>query len=120
MDKFEKQLAGLPLAKPSSDLRQRIFGGMTEPVARRTWLGGILHRGVSVGWAASIAIAAGLAGALLMSSPGEPDRPVIMVPSEQSVTVQLDSEKNIFDFTRPNAESIYDDVDVDVMVDEEA
>jgi hypothetical protein len=43
-----------------------------------------------------------------------------MVPAEQTVTVQLEAEKNVFDFTRPNIESIYDDVDVDVTVDEEA
>jgi hypothetical protein len=120
MDKFERQLADLPLAKPSSDLKQRIFGGVGEPVANRSWLRGFLRHGVSVGWAASIAIVAGLAGALLVSSPAEIDRPMMMVPAEQTVTIQLEAEKNIFDFTRPNIESIYDDIDVDVTVDEEA
>jgi hypothetical protein len=120
MDKFEKMLADLPLAKPSSDLRQRIFGGMAEPVAERRWFRDILRHGVPLAWAASIAIIAGLAGAMLVSRPGQTEKPMMMVSAEQTVTVQLEADKNVFDFTSQKVESIYDDVDVDVSVDEEA
>jgi hypothetical protein len=120
MDNFEKQLARLPLARPSSGLKQRIFENMDETAARPSWLRGIFRNGVSVGWAASVAVVAGLAGALLMRSAAAPDKPMMMTPSEQTVTVQLESDRNIFDFTRPSVESVYDDVDVAVTVDEEA
>jgi hypothetical protein len=120
MDNFEKQLSRLPLARPSFGLKGRIFGNMNETAARPSWLKGIFRNRVSIGWAASIAIIAGLAGALLMRSAAEPDKPMMMIPSEQTVTVQLKSDKNVFDFTRSTVESIYDDIDVAVMVDEEA
>jgi hypothetical protein len=120
MDEFERQLAKLPLARPSAGLKQRIFGGMDEQVTRRSWLRGVLRHGVSLGWAASLAVAAGLAGALIVGSSSQPDKPLMMIPAEQTVTIQLESEKNVFDFTRTNVESIYDDVDVAVTTDEEA
>jgi hypothetical protein len=120
MDNFEKQLVRLPLARPSSGLKRRIFENMDETAAKPSWLRDIFRNGVSIGWAASIAVVAGLAGALLMQSVAAPDKPMMMVPSEQTVTVQLENDKNVFDFTRHSVESVYDDVDVAVMVDEEA
>jgi hypothetical protein len=119
MDDFEKRLADLPLARPSSGLRQRIFGGVNESGGKASRLGSFFRHGVSVRWAASIAIIAGLAGAMLVNSLNQPHRPVAMVPAEQSITIQLEGERNLFDFTRPRAESMYDDVDVAVIVDEE-
>jgi hypothetical protein len=120
MDSFEKQLARLPLARPSAGLRQRIFGNMNESAARPSWYAVVFRHGVPIAWAASIAIVAGLAGALLTHSLRNGASTVTMMPVEASVTVQLESEKNIFDFTRPGAESMYDDIEVAVSVDEEA
>jgi|GEM_PF-3900471 len=120
MDRFEQKLSELPLARPSIDLKQRIFGGMGESPARSPWFAGIARYGVPLAWAASIAVIAGLAGALLTSAPDDSDRPMMMMPAEESVTVQLESERNVFDFSKPGAESMYDDIDVMVTVDEEA
>jgi hypothetical protein len=119
MDSFEKRLSDLPLARPSAELKARIFGSMIGGMKQVPLLTRVLHYGVSLRWAAVIAVVTGLAGATLMHSFDRAASPV-MVPAEQTVTVQLDSDKNLFDFTRTRVESVYDDCDVAVTIDEEA
>ena len=58
MDRFEEQLKQLPLCGPSMDLRRRIFGEYSrEKVFVR-----MFARRIPMGWAASLALAAGLMG----------------------------------------------------------
>lgn len=119
MDDFEKKLASLPLARPSAGLRQRIFGAAVPAAAKTSWFRSLLRYGVSLRMAASIAVVAGLVGAVLTHSWHHPRQPVAVTPAEQVVTVQLQGERNLFDFTVSRTQSIYDDVDVAVVVEEE-
>ncbi|HSV27173.1 MAG TPA: hypothetical protein VLH60_04700, partial [Sedimentisphaerales bacterium] len=87
MDNFEKRLASLPLARPSAGLRQRIFGDMSNTSPEVSWFRSFFRRGVSVGRAACIAVAASLAAAMLVHSFNRPGDSMSVTPSEQNITI---------------------------------
>ncbi len=94
MDNFEKQLKSVALAGPDRDLRDRIFSQEPERVRFTDFF----TRRIPVGWAAVLAISAGLFGMytsdyLRMKS--MPPRVVNM----KTFIITNSSQENPFDFT---------------------
>jgi len=112
MDDFELRLKKLPLAKPSSDMKRRIFGG--EPSG--PGIISIFRRRIPLGWAALIALFAGLMGMYI--SPWLRPAPL----PAKAVIVQIikaPSERNPFDFTEATAEFMPGELTVKVKAPEE-
>ena len=107
MDDFEARLKSVPLAKPSADIKRRIFG--TEP--SRSRLIGIFRRRIPLGWAAAFALATGIAGMsgsqMWGGRAAAPLQPVVHVQIIKALT-----DRNIFDFTEPAADFMPGDLTV--------
>jgi hypothetical protein len=98
MDDFELRLKSVPLARPSEEMKRRIFG--TGPGRPR--ITEVFRRRIPLGWAALIALFTGLAGMYLsqwLSGPAP-------LPSEMVIVqiIEAPSEQNPFDFTEPAAD----------------
>jgi hypothetical protein len=105
MDDFEAQLKTLPLARPSEDMRRRIFGD--KPGG--WWFVGVFRRRIPLGWAALFALFAGIAG--MFGSQYWKTAPA--PPLQRAVHVQIikaASDRNIFDFTEPAADFMQGDL----------
>ncbi|MHC4474041.1 MAG: hypothetical protein ACYTEL_00240 [Planctomycetota bacterium] len=99
MDDFELRLKSVPLAKPPTEMKTRIFG----PEPDRPMLVDIFRFRVPVAWAAVFALFTGLAG-MYLSQWLRPPTPTLPA---QTITVQImksPSDRNIFDFTEPAAD----------------
>ena len=97
MDDFESRLKRIPPAKPSDKLRNRIFA--TPPARAR--LTHIFNMPIRLGWAAVIALIAGLVGmnvSHLLTPPPAPRGPGTVY------IIQAPSERNPFDFTETSAQ----------------
>jgi hypothetical protein len=94
MDNFEKQLKSVALAGPGSDLRDRIFSQQTDRIRFTDFL----SRRIPVGWAAVLAISAGLFG-MYMSDYIQMKSMTPRVVNVKNFIITNTSEKNPFDFT---------------------
>ena len=93
MDDFELQLKSVPLAKPSQDIRRRIFGAAPS----RPGLFDFFRSRVPLGWAATFALFTGLAGMYFSQFLQPPPAPT------KAFTIQIieaPSGKNLFDYTQ--------------------
>ncbi|MHC4620613.1 MAG: hypothetical protein ACYTEQ_22935 [Planctomycetota bacterium] len=112
MEDLELRLRTIPLAKPPRDMKKRIFG--TEPSGPRIFA--IFRRRIPLGWAAALALFAGLTGTYV--SPWLRPAP----PPAKAVIVQIikaPSERNPFDFTEAATEFMQGELDVTVKPPEE-
>lgn len=122
MDDFEARLKRLPLAKPSEDMRRRIFEDKPGPLVfwqrqKRRWFVGLFRRRIPVGWAAVFALAAGIAGMFGSQMWGEET-----VPLQPVVHVQIirsPSDRNLFDFTVPAEDFMPGELIVEVQAPKE-
>jgi hypothetical protein len=96
MDDFESRLKRIPPAKPSDKLRNRIFA--TPPA--RAKLTHIFNVPIRLGWAAVIALIAGLVGmnvSQLLTPPAAQQPGTVYI-------IRASSERNPFDFTETSAQ----------------
>jgi hypothetical protein len=110
MDDFELRLKTLPLATPPDDMKRRIFGDRPS----RLWFVGIFRRRIPLGWAAALALVAGIAG---MFSP-QPWKTRAAPPLKSIVQVQIiksPSDRNLLDFTGPAADWMPGPLSVEVQ-----
>jgi hypothetical protein len=110
MDDFELQLKGIRLAQPSGDLKRRVFGRGGRVVELFRWR-------MPLGWAAVLALFAGLLGMYLSQWLRGPEP-----ASSRMVYVQIieaPSERNLFDFTEVGSGFMPGDMDVRVKTPEE-
>jgi len=98
MDDFELRLKSVPLARPSDQMKRRIFG--TGPGRPRITV--VFRRRIPLGWAALIALFAGLAGMYIQKWVSGPTP----LPSKEIIVqiIKAPSERNPFDFTEPAAD----------------
>ena len=94
MEDFESQLRSVQLAVPGTELRSRIFA--QEPVRLR--FSDLVSRRIPVGWAAVLAICAGLIGMYVSDYVGMRSMAPRVVNVE-NLTITNTSEANPFDFT---------------------
>jgi hypothetical protein len=114
MEDFELQLKRIPLAKPSGNLKERIFA--SEPSGSR--IVAIFHRRVPLGWAAVFALLTGLAGMSLsqwLRPEALPGKAVVV----QNYIIKAPSEQNPFDFTEAGTEFMSGELSVKVNPPEE-
>jgi hypothetical protein len=112
MEDLELRLRTIPLAKPPSDMKRKIFGA--EPSGPRILA--IFRRRISLGWAAALALFAGLTGTYI--SPWLRPAPL----PAKAVIVQIikaPSDRNVFDFTEPAADFVPGELTVSVEPPEE-
>ena len=114
MDDFEARLKSVPLAKPSADIKRRIFG--TEP--GRSRLIGIFRRRIPLGWAAAFALLTGIAGMsgsrMWGGGAAAPLQPVVYVQ-----IIKSPSDRNLFDFTIPAEDFMQGELTVNVQAPKE-
>jgi len=109
MDKFEADLKKIPLAEPSLELRDRIFGINKE----RYFLKKIVFARLPVSWAAAIAVLMWLLGAFTSQLLQEAKLPANTVVNVQ--IIKSDSGANAFDFTsQPAANFLPGKLTVDI------
>lgn len=99
MEDFELRLKRIPLVRPPSDMKRKIFG--TGPSGPRI-LAVFRHR-IPLGWAAAFAILTGLAGMSLsqwLKPAAVPGKAVVV----QNYIIKAPSEQNPFDFTEASTE----------------
>ena len=109
MDDFELRLKRVRVSRPSGELKKRIFG-------ERSGIISIFRRRIPLGWAALIALFAGLMGMYI--SPWLRPAPL----PAKAVIVQIikaPSERNPFDFTEATAEFMPGELTVKVKAPEE-
>jgi hypothetical protein len=94
MEAFERELKSVPLARPGNELRGRIFE--QEPVRLR--FSDFLSSRIPVGWAAVLAICAGLLGMYVTESKNRESMGPHVVNVEK-VIIEASSGENPFDFT---------------------
>lgn len=94
MDNFEKQLKSVALAGPGRDLRDRIFS--QEP--QRIRFTDFFRRRIPVGWAAVLAITAGLFG-MYMSDYLQMKSMEPRVVNVKNFIITNTSDENFLDFT---------------------
>ncbi|MHC4212480.1 MAG: hypothetical protein ACYSWP_03800 [Planctomycetota bacterium] len=94
MDNFEKQLKSVALAGPGRDLRDRIFSQQTDRIRFTDFL----TRRIPVGWAAVLAISAGLFG-MYMSDYLQMKSMEPRVVNVKNFIITNRSQENPFDFT---------------------
>ena len=94
MEDFEKQLKSVTLAGPGRDLRGRIFSQEPE----RVRITDFLSRRIPVGWAAVLAISAGLFG-MYMSDYLEMKSMEPRVMNVTNFIITDTSKENFLDFT---------------------
>jgi hypothetical protein len=109
MNDFETRLKCVPLAKPSRELKSRIFGAqaITPAIVR------LLRFRVPLGWAAGFALMAGLAG-LVASQLWSKGPPESLRPVTHIQIIRASTDRNMFDFTEPTAEFIPGELTVQV------
>lgn len=112
MEDFETKLKKLPLAKPSREVRDRIFA--SEPGGLRIF--SLLGRRIPLGWAAVLAIVTGLAG-MSVSQLLRPavEKTVVL----QTYVIKAPSEQNPLDFTEASTEFMPGELTVKVKPAEE-
>ncbi len=94
MDNFEKQLKSVALAGPDRDLRDRIFSQQPERIRFTDFLA----RRIPVGWAAVLAISAGLFG-MYTSDYLKMKSMTPRIINVKNVIITAPSQENPFDFT---------------------
>lgn len=94
MEDFEKKLKSVALAGPGKDLRGRIFSQQPERIRFTDFL----RRRIPIGWAAVLAICAGLFG-MYMSDYIQMKSMKPRVVNVQNFIMTNPSQKNPFDFT---------------------
>ena len=98
MDAFENELKRVSLARPSGELRGRIFADGPQ----RSWFANVFSVRIPLGWAAAFALITGLAGMNVAQwgggGPAPSHRP------EAVYIIQAPSEGNPFDFTESVAD----------------
>jgi len=99
MEDFELQLKKIPLAKPSREVKERIFA--SEPGRPRVFW--FLSRRIPLGWAAVLAIVTGLAGMSVSQwlRPAAVEKTVIV---QNYQLIKAPSDQNPFDFTEASTE----------------
>ena len=114
MDDFEARLKSVPLAKPSADMKRRIFG--TGPGLSR--LIGVFRRRIPLGWAAAFALLTGIAGMsgsrMWGGGAAAPLQPVVYVQ-----IIKSPSDRNLFDFTVPAEDFMPGELTVNVQAPKE-
>jgi len=98
MDTFESRLKRLSLAKPSDELRNRIFATSHG----RPGLNHIAGIHIPLSWAAVIALITGLVG-MNLAQLLRPPLPATQEPGTVYI-IQAPSEQNPFDFTETSAQ----------------
>lgn len=111
MDDFELRLKTLRLATPPDDMKRRIFGDRPS----ESWFVAIVRRRIPLGWAAVIALVAGIAG-MFGPQPWKtravpPLQPVVHVTQ----IIKSPSDRNLFDFTEPAADWMPGELSVKVQ-----
>lgn len=114
MDDFEIRLKSVPLARPSPDMKTRIFGtGSSRPR-----LIDVFRRRIPLGWAALFALFAGLAGMFASQiwsrKAVAPPQPVVYVQ-----IIRSPSDRNMFDFTVPAEDFMQGELTVNVQAPKE-
>lgn len=94
MEDFEKKLQSVSLAGPGKELRGRIFS--QEP--QRIRFTDFLSRRIPVGWAAVLAICAGLFGMYMSEYLQRKSMPPRVI-NVQNLIITAPSDENPFDFT---------------------
>lgn len=119
MERFDRKFSDLPWRKPSPELREKIFG----PPQQRPILARLMDRRIASGWAASVALAAGILGFVLgVLLPGEgvqqieladnlPETPLVEIQPDMRV-VEVRSVANSFDFSPEGGELLNGEYDV--------
>ena len=117
MDRFEKRLKSLPLARPPESLKRRIFG---SDINQADWRG-LCQRSINLGWAASLSLAAGLIGFFLASlfQASNPEIRSTMTPTLNIQIIERESAQNVLDFTRPNSEFLTGEISIRVDTENE-
>lgn len=114
MDDFESKLGTIPLTKPSSDLRRRIFGSHHPkyPVNR------IFPRRIPLAWAAVFALVTAAMG--FWGGRYFEDQTVNKVPTVVEIQITgSPSSHNAFDFTTTSRDFLRGEVNVQIETDSE-
>ena len=115
MEDFELQLRKIPLAKPSREVKERIFA--SEPGGLRIF--SFLGRRIPLGWAAVLAIVTGLAGMSVSQWLRPVAEKTVIVQNYQNYLIKAPSDLNPFDFTEASTEFMPGSLTVKVREPEE-
>ena len=109
MNDFEQKLKAIPLARPSSELRERVFGS----IKRGHKISRLVFYRLPLGWAAAIAVFMWILGAYTSMAIERAKSPANTVVNVQ--IIKSESGRNAFDFTtQPSSRLLPGELTVDV------